>query len=82
MRTMDAGGRPYTREMPWRLRARQPVLASLHWVDARRARELVPPEISVVQFLPGWAIGGLFLAEYGPGSDLEYNEMIVSAATV
>lgn len=68
--------------MPWRLRARGLVLATLHWVDVQRARALVPPEVPIVQFLPGRAIGGLFLAEYGPGSDLRYHELIVSAATV
>ncbi len=68
--------------MPWRLYARGPVLGSLHWVDAQRARQLVPPELSIVQLLPGRTIGGLFLAEYGAGSELEYNELIVGAAMV
>lgn len=68
--------------MPWRLRSRGMVVASLHWVDARRARAVVPPELPIVRLLPGWTIGGLFLAEYGPGSDLQYNELIVGTATV
>lgn len=83
-RAEEAGGaeaRGYP-EMPWRLRSRGTVAASLHWVDVRCARTLVPPELSVLRFLPGWTIGGLFLAEYGPGSDLQYNELIVGAATV
>jgi acetoacetate decarboxylase len=68
--------------MPWRLRARGVVLVTLHWVDVERARALVPSDLSIVQLLPGKTVGGLFLAEYGPGSELEYNELIVSGATV
>lgn len=68
--------------MPWQLRARGVVLVTLHWVKVERARSFVPPEIPIVQVLPGRTIGGLFLAEYGPGSDLEYSELIVAGATV
>ena len=68
--------------MPWRLRARGSVLVTLHPVRMERARALVPPGLPIVPFLPGRTLGGLFLAEYGPGSDLEYRELIVSAATV
>lgn len=68
--------------MPWRLRSRGLVVASLHWVDVRRAEALVPPELSILRFLAGRTIGGLFMAEYGPGSDLQYSELIVGAATV
>lgn len=77
----DVEARAYP-NMPWRLRSRGIVVASLHWTDIRRARALVPPELSVIPFLPGRTIGGIFLAEYGPGSDLQYNELIVGAATV
>jgi acetoacetate decarboxylase len=68
--------------MPWPLRAPGPVLASLHWVEANHARQLVPPEFRLLRFLPGWTIGGLLLARYGPGSALEYSELVVGAATV
>jgi acetoacetate decarboxylase len=68
--------------MPWRLRARRMVLITLHWVELERARSVVPPELTIIQFLPGKTIGGLFLAEYGPGSDLQYNELIVGGAAV
>ncbi len=68
--------------MPWRVRAHGLVLVTLHWVEVERARAFVPPELSIIRFLPGKTIGGLFLAEYGPGSDLEYSELIVSGATV
>lgn len=68
--------------MPWHLRARGIVLITLHWVEVQRARAHVPPELSIVRVLPDWTIGGLFLAEYGAGSDLEYNELIVCGAAV
>jgi acetoacetate decarboxylase len=68
--------------MPWHLVTRGTTLVTLHRVDIRRARALVPPGISIVPLLPGWTIGGLFLAEYGPGSDLRYNELIAVGATV
>lgn len=58
------------------------MLATLHAVDVERARALVPPGLSLVRVLPGKTLGGLFLARYGPGSDLEYRELIVSGATV
>lgn len=68
--------------VPWRLRAPGVVLATLHSVEVERARAVVPPGLSIARFLPGRTLGGLFLAEYGPGSDLEYRELIVSGATV
>jgi acetoacetate decarboxylase len=68
--------------MPWRLVAREATLVTLHWVELERARGFVPPEIRIASFLPGRTIGGLFVAEYGPGSDLQYNELIAAAATV
>ncbi|HEV2148284.1 MAG TPA: acetoacetate decarboxylase family protein [Longimicrobiaceae bacterium] len=68
--------------MPWRLRVEGLVLITLHWVDVERVRALVPPELRIMRFLPGKTLGGLFLARYGPGSELEYDELIVSGATV
>ncbi len=68
--------------MPWQLRARGPLLVALHWVDVECARAQVPLELRIIPFLPGRTVGGLFLASYGPGSDLEYHELIVSAAAV
>lgn len=68
--------------MPWHLVPKGITLVTLHAVDIRRAREFVPSEYRIVSFLPDRTIGGLFLAEYGPGSDLEYNELIASCATV
>jgi acetoacetate decarboxylase len=75
-------GYGYPPVMPWRLRAEGGVFVSLHAVEVERARGFVPPELSLVRVLPGKTLGGLFLAAYGPGSDLEYSELIVSGATV
>lgn len=68
--------------MPWHLEPCGVIPVTLHWVEVDRARGFVPPEFSVVAFRPGKTIGGLFTAEYGPGSELEYNELIASCATV
>ena len=68
--------------MPWHLVPRGTTLLTLHWMPIRRARERVPDRFTVVRFRPGYTIGALLLADYGPGSDLEYNEIIVSCATV
>lgn len=68
--------------MPWRLRPNDVALITLHIVDVDRARAWVPPEYPIVRFWPGKTIGGLWVAEYGPGSDLQYNELIVACATV
>lgn len=68
--------------MPWRLRSRGVVLVTFHWVETRRARAFVPPGMRILSLRPGRTVGALFLANYGPGSDLEYSELIASAATV
>ena len=68
--------------MPWHLRTRGIVLVTLHAVNVERAREWVPPDYRILQFWPGKTLGGLWVAEYGPGSDLEYKELIASCATV
>ena len=68
--------------MPWRLKPRGITLVTLHIVDVHRARVWVPPEYPILQFWPGKTIGGLWVAEYGPGSDLQYNELIAVCATV
>lgn len=69
-------------QMPWRLWAPGITLITLHTVDVDRVRAWVPPEYSILQFWPGKTIGGLWVAQYGPGSDLQYNELIAACATV
>jgi acetoacetate decarboxylase len=52
-------------------------LQTLQLVDTKRARPFVPSELRIVSVLPGKTLGGVYLASYGPGSVLEYNELIV-----
>jgi acetoacetate decarboxylase len=68
--------------MPWHLVTHGATLISLHWLATERARAWVPAQIGILPMLPRRTIGGLFLAEYGPGSDLQYNELIAACATV
>jgi hypothetical protein len=49
-------------------------------VDVDKARLCVPPELEVVSILPGKTLGAVYVANYGAGSALEYNELIVSPA--
>ncbi len=63
---------------PWTLMGH--ALQTLQLVDTKRARPFVPSELKIVSVLPGKTLGGVFLASYGPGSVLEYNELIVAAA--
>jgi hypothetical protein len=65
---------------PWRLVGRG--VQTLHTVDVRDVRPLVPRELSIVQVWPGRTLGVVAFAHYGPGSDLEYNELIVAPALV
>lgn len=68
--------------MPWRLKPQGVTLITLHVVDVGRARAWVPPEYPILRVWPGKTIGGLWVAEYGAGSDLQYNELIAACATV
>lgn len=67
---------------PWRLRAPGVSLATLHPVRVERARGFVPEAFRILPCWPGWTLGGLFLAEYGEGSDLRYRELVACCATV
>jgi acetoacetate decarboxylase len=68
--------------MPWRLSAEGPVLVTVHRIPLAVARASVPHGVRVLCPLPGHTLGGLFFVRYGPGSDLEYQELIVAGATV
>lgn len=63
---------------PWTLCG--DALQTLQIVDRARARSLVPSELKAIPILPGKALAGIFLASYGPGSVLEYHELIVAVA--
>jgi Acetoacetate decarboxylase (ADC) len=58
---------------PWELRG--PVLLVPALVDARRAAELVPADMSVAP-AAGQAVGGILVASYGGSSTLAYNEVL------
>ncbi len=67
---------------PWHLRPLGVAWASVHLVDVDVARRYVPPALRVVCVLPGHTLGGLFLVHYGPGSVLEYRELVACPAIV
>ncbi|MBI2796782.1 MAG: acetoacetate decarboxylase family protein [Gemmatimonadetes bacterium] len=55
---------------------------SAHLVPASRVRHLVPAGLAVVQVLPGLTLASTLLSFYGPGSTLEYSELVVAPALV
>lgn len=63
---------------PWTLRGY--AVQTLQLVDTRRARQFVPSGLPIVSVLPGKTLGVVYLASYGPGSTLEYNELIIVPA--
>lgn len=65
---------------PWRLRGAAVCL--FQTVEIGRARDLVPPEVSIFPIFPGKTLGGLYLARYREGSALTYNELIVIPALI
>ena len=60
---------------PWHLRGQAWLNIQLIPID--RIQHLVPPAARIVAVLPGRTLGGIYLARYGPGSTLEYSELIV-----
>lgn len=65
---------------PWTLHGH--AVQTLHPVDIDRSRPLIPPELEIVSVFPGKTLGGVYLASYGTGSVLQYNELIVFSALV
>lgn len=63
---------------PWTLKGAASL--TLHLVDIQRVRPFVPQELHIVPILPGKTLGVVYLANYGPGSVLTYNELIVAPA--
>ncbi|MCX7920587.1 MAG: acetoacetate decarboxylase family protein [Clostridia bacterium] len=64
---------------PWRLKGE--TVQSISLIDTDRARQFVPPELEIVQVLPGKTLGGVYLASYEAGSTLVYNELAIFCAT-
>lgn len=65
---------------PWTLRGY--ALQTVQLIDIERVRPLIPKEFEIVSVFPGKTIGGVYLSNYGPGSVLEYSELIVVAGLV
>lgn len=70
-----AGGYPVP---PWRLRGE--AILRLQVLDADLAP--TPPRLATVSIFPGKTLGGLYIASYGNGSSLQYNELILFSALV
>lgn len=65
---------------PWRLVGQ--AMLQLHRIPLARAQMLVPGGLSLIPVWPGCTLGGVYCARYGPGSTLQYNELIVLAGLV
>lgn len=73
----ETGDSPYP-PAPWRLRGW--AVQSLHLVDIAAVRPILPPGLRIVPVAPGRTLGCTYVAGYGPGSVLEYHELIVLPA--
>ncbi|MEM9164543.1 MAG: acetoacetate decarboxylase family protein [Cyanobacteria bacterium P01_F01_bin.4] len=65
---------------PWQLKGQ--CLQTLHWVDMAAAQPLIPEDFELISVLPGKTLGGVYLATYGTGSTLDYNELIITPGLV
>lgn len=72
----------YYPPFPWRLQVQGTLVVTVHLVDAARAARALPSGVRVQKVLPGKTLGALYFATYGPGSALEYNELIAISALV
>lgn len=67
---------------PWRMNMRGIMLQTVQLTNAAKAKALIPPDFDIFTPIPGKSVGGIYFAHYGPGSDLEYNELGVFPAMV
>lgn len=67
-------------QAPWNLQGYG--FQTLQLLDVERVRPLVPFSLDIVSVLPGKTLGGVYVAHYGTGSTLIYNELIVVNAIV
>ncbi len=67
-------------QAPWSLKGF--AFQTLHLIDIATASPFIPPALAIVSAAPGKTLGGIYLASYGSGSSLEYNELIVIAGVV
>ena len=67
-------------QVPWTLKGS--ALLALHLIDIDKVRHLVNSKLNIISVLPGKTVGGVYFSNYGSGSVLEYNELIVVPAVV
>jgi acetoacetate decarboxylase len=65
---------------PWTLYGDS--VQALRLIEVDVARGYVPEALDIVQVVPGRTLGGICVAHYGPGSVLEYDELIIVPAIV
>jgi acetoacetate decarboxylase len=65
---------------PWNLEGY--AFQTLQLLDIDRVSSLIPSELGIVSVLPGKTLGGVYVASYGAGSVMTYNELIVVSAVV
>lgn len=65
---------------PWHLKGT--AMQVLRLVPIERARAFVPERFKIVPILPGRTLGGVYLADYRPGSVLTYHELLIVPAIV
>ncbi|MDZ8108151.1 MAG: acetoacetate decarboxylase family protein [Nostoc sp. DedQUE12a] len=70
---------PYP-QAPWTLQGY--AIQTLHLVNIDRVRPLIPSELEIISVWPGKTIGSVYLSNYGSGSVLQYNELIIAPALV
>lgn len=65
---------------PWTLKGYG--LQTLHLLHVEQVQSYLPPELTIVQVLPGLTIGMVYAASYSAASVMPYNELIVANAIV
>ncbi|MCF2150720.1 acetoacetate decarboxylase family protein [Desmonostoc muscorum LEGE 12446] len=70
---------PYP-QAPWTLQGY--AIQTLHLVSIDQVRPLIPSELGIISVWPGKTLGSVYLSNYGSGSVLEYNELIIAPALV
>ncbi|HAG81152.1 MAG TPA: acetoacetate decarboxylase [Cyanobacteria bacterium UBA12227] len=53
---------------------------TLHLLDIKKVRQFIPSDLDIIPILPGKTLGGIYVAFYGLGSTLMYNELIIISA--
>ncbi len=69
-------------DLPWRLRGKGPLYGGLFLARVKNLRRYIPPQLKIVRVLPGRTLGFYYLCRFGPGSEIEYNELVLFPALV